>query len=173
MWKSAEITLVMRWSLSPSYKRRVRSLTVCKPGRGLSLDMELAGILILDFPASRTEWDKCLFCKASLRYFDGLPSGKEPTCQFRKCKSHGLDPWVGKIPWRRKWHPTQVLLPGESHGQRSLVGYGPWGRKELDTVECVCIPKIFLTTFPTHSFASAITFSTWKVFFSSSIIHKH
>ena len=39
--------------------------------------------------------------------------------------------WVGKIPWRRKWQPTPVFLPGESHGQRSLVGYSPWGRKEL------------------------------------------
>jgi len=30
--------------------------------------------------------------------------------------------------WRRQWHPTPVLLPGESHGQRSLVGCNPWGR---------------------------------------------
>ena len=37
--------------------------------------------------------------------------------------------------WRRKWHPTPVLLPGESHGGRSLVGYSPWGRKESDTTE--------------------------------------
>ena len=37
--------------------------------------------------------------------------------------------------WRRKWHPTPVLLPGKSHGQRSLVGYSPWGRKESDTTE--------------------------------------
>ena len=36
---------------------------------------------------------------------------------------------------RRQWHPTPVLLPGESHRQRSLVGYSPWGRKELDTTE--------------------------------------
>ena len=35
----------------------------------------------------------------------------------------GFDPWVRKTPWRRKWQPTLVLLPGESHGQRSLVGY--------------------------------------------------
>ena len=46
-----------------------------------------------------------------------------------------FDPWVGKIPWRRKWQPTPVVLPGESHGQRSLVGYSPWGRKEWDTTE--------------------------------------
>ena len=36
---------------------------------------------------------------------------------------------------RRQWHPTPVLLPGKSHGQRSLVGCSPWGREELDTTE--------------------------------------
>src|SRR5574337_962316 len=43
--------------------------------------------------------------------------------------------WVGKIPWRRKWQSTPVLLPVKSHGQRGLVGYSPWGRKKLDTTE--------------------------------------
>ena len=50
------------------------------------------------------------------------------------CKSrrrHGLDSWVGKIPWKRTWQPTSVLLPGESHGQRSLVGYSPQGHKRV------------------------------------------
>ena len=37
--------------------------------------------------------------------------------------------------WRRKWQPTPIFLPGESHGQRSLAGYSPWGCKELDTNE--------------------------------------
>ena len=37
--------------------------------------------------------------------------------------------------WRRQWHPTPVLLPGKSHGQRSLVGCNPWGCKESDTIE--------------------------------------
>ena len=37
--------------------------------------------------------------------------------------------------WRRQWHPTPVLLPGKSHGQRSLVGCSPWGHKELDMTE--------------------------------------
>ena len=44
-------------------------------------------------------------------------------------------PAVQEIPWRRKWQPTAVFLPGEFHGQRSLVGYSPWGRKESDTTE--------------------------------------
>ena len=41
-----------------------------------------------------------------------------------------LDNWVGKIPWRRKWQPTPVFMPGKSRGLRSLVGYSSWGRKE-------------------------------------------
>ena len=47
--------------------------------------------------------------------------------------------WVQSLgwedPWRRAWQSTPVLLPGESHGQRSLVGYSPWGSKESDTTE--------------------------------------
>ena len=46
-----------------------------------------------------------------------------------------FDSRVGKVPWRRKWQPTPVFLPGESHGQKSLAGYSPWGRKESDTTE--------------------------------------
>ena len=44
----------------------------------------------------------------------------------------GFSLWIGKIPWRRKWQPTPVFLPGESHGKRSLVGYIPWVCKESD-----------------------------------------
>ena len=40
-----------------------------------------------------------------------------------------------EIPWRRKWQPTPVLLPGKSHGWKSLVGYSQWGHKESDTTE--------------------------------------
>ena len=46
-----------------------------------------------------------------------------------------LLPYTIIIYWRRPWHPTPVLLPGKSHGQRSLVGYSPWGREESDTTE--------------------------------------
>ena len=61
-------------------------------------------------------------------------SGKEPACNAG-CKRHRFDPWVRKIPRRRGWLPTPVLLPGKSHGQRSQVGYIPWGHKVLDTSE--------------------------------------
>ena len=55
--------------------------------------------------------------------FLGGSSGKELAYQCRTCKRRGFDPWVGKIPWSRKWQPTTVFLPGKFHGQRSLVGY--------------------------------------------------
>ena len=63
----------------------------------------------------------------------GLPwwfSGKGSACQCRRC---GFNPWVRKIPWRRKWQPTSVFFPGKSHGQKSLEGYSSWHTKELDT----------------------------------------
>ena len=55
--------------------------------------------------------------------------------QFRKCRKCRFDPWVGKIPWRRKWQPALVFLPGESYKQRSLEHYSPRGHKESDTTE--------------------------------------
>ena len=59
-------------------------------------------------------------------------SGKESPCQCRKLR---FDPWVRKIPWRRKWLPIAVFLPGKSHGQGSLAGCSPWNCNELDTTE--------------------------------------
>ena len=48
-----------------------------------------------------------------LRVYSSGASGKEPACQCRRCERHGFDSWVRKIPWRRKWQPTPVFLPGE------------------------------------------------------------
>ena len=62
-------------------------------------------------------------------------NGKEPACQWRRCKRCWFDPWVEKIPCRRKWQPTPLFLPGKSHGQRNQVGYSPWACKEVDTAE--------------------------------------
>ena len=56
-------------------------------------------------------------------------SGKEPACQYRR---QGFDPWVQKIPWRRKWQPILVFLSGKCHGQRNLAGYNPWGSKRVE-----------------------------------------
>ena len=76
--------------------------------------------------------------KESPQIFMGFPggiSGKQPACQCRRFKGHRFNPYVEKIPWRRKWQPTLLFLPGESHGQRSLLGYCPWGCKESDMTE--------------------------------------
>ena len=64
-----------------------------------------------------------------------FPGGLEGKSVCLQCRRPGFNPWVGKIPWRRKWQPTPVLLPGKSHGRRTLVGYSPWGHKESDTTE--------------------------------------
>ena len=55
--------------------------------------------------------------------------------QCRRHRRRGFNTWVRKIPWRRKWPPAPVFLPGESHGQRRLMGYSPWGRKQSDMTQ--------------------------------------
>ena len=68
----------------------------------------------------------------------GLPRwyrGKESTCQCRRNKRSGFNPWVRKISWRRAWKPSPVFLLGASHGQRNLGGYSPCCHKESDTTE--------------------------------------
>ena len=59
--------------------------------------------------------------------------------------------WARKIPWRRKWQPTPVFLPAESHGQRNLAGYSPWGSKESDMTEQLLLKHPFMG----HSLAVA------------------
>ena len=50
-------------------------------------------------------------------------SGREPTCQYRRHWRCRFNPWMGKIPWGRKWQPTPVFLLETSQAQMSLVGY--------------------------------------------------
>ena len=70
-----------------------------------------------------------------LSIIPGFPGGSDGKSICLHGGRTGLDSWVRKMPWRRKWQPTPVLLPGKFHGWRSLVGYNPWGRKESDTTE--------------------------------------
>ena len=77
----------------------------------------------------------CVLQSIILKLIIRLPrwlSGKEFAC---KCRRSRFGPWVGKIPWRRKWQPTPVFLTGESHAQRDLAGYSPWQCKESGTTE--------------------------------------
>ena len=64
-----------------------------------------------------------------------FPGGSDGKAFAYNAGDVGSDTWVGKIPWRRKWKPTPVLLTGKSHGQRSLVGPSSWGLEESDTTE--------------------------------------
>ena len=66
-------------------------------------------------------WGYCILCWASSK----LSSRRIHLW----CRRHRFNPWVWKIPWRRKWQPTPVILPIKSHGQRNLAGCSPWGHK--------------------------------------------
>ena len=86
--------------------------------------------------------------------FRGGTSGKNFTCQCRRCKSHRFYAWVWKIPWRRKWQPTPIFLPGESHGQRSLVG--SQGCRESDRTGRI-------THTHTHTHTHTLIWLIWKI----------
>ena len=82
----------------------------------------------------------------------GGASGKESA-------RHRLGPWVGKIPWRRKWQSTPVFLPGESQTRGSLVGCSLWGRTESDTTN---VTKQQWQTVPTViGFLELVLFVGW------------
>ena len=83
------------------------------------------------------EWQTQAFCSSILDLLMTtfvFPGGSmvmnPPAKQEMRVQSLG-----GEKPWRRKWQPTPIFLPGKSHAQRSLVGYGPWGCKEFYTTE--------------------------------------
>ena len=86
----------------------------------------------------------------------GFPGGSEVKASAWNVGDPGSIPGLGKIPWRRKWQPTPVLLPGESHGGRSLGGYSPWGHKESDTTEHG--RKIMLTYFRVNHFMASASY---------------
>ena len=86
----------------------------------------------------------------------GFPGGSvvKNRLPMKETEEMRFHPWVGKIPWRRAWQPTPVLLPGKSHGQRGLAGYGLWGRKRVSrdlatehrppTLCCIDLQNLFI-----------------------------
>ena len=52
-----------------------------------------------------------------------------------QCRRLRFNPWVGKIPWKKKWQPTSVFLSGKSHGQGSVTDCKLWGHKESDVTQ--------------------------------------
>ena len=72
-----------------------------------------------------------------ISFYDGFPGGSvvknlPASAGDMRC---GFNFQIRKIPWRRKWQPTPIILPKESHGQRSLAGCSPQGHKELEMTE--------------------------------------
>ena len=82
----------------------------------LSLNTILYPIAVLEF------WTSSDLCLGASRVGGG-GSGKESTCQCRRCKKLRFNPWIGKIPWRRQWQSTAIFLPGKAHRQRVLASY--------------------------------------------------
>ena len=68
------------------------------------------------------------------------PVVKESACQSKRHRRQRFNPWVGKIPWSRRWQLAPVFLPGKFHGQRSLTGYSPRGRRESDVTKHTAFP---------------------------------
>ena len=66
--------------------------------------------------------------------FPGGINGIESTCQSTRHKRCRFDHWVQKIPWRKKWQPTPVFLPGKFHSQRTLAGYTVHGVEKNRTL---------------------------------------
>ena len=81
-------------------------------------------------------------------------AGKES--MWLQCGRHGFDPWVGKIPWRRKQLPTPIFWPGEFHGL-----YSPWGRKESDTTELLSLSVYIDTHTNTHTYIHIYTYTPY------------
>ena len=71
-----------------------------------------------------------------------------------------FDPWVQKIPWRRRWQPTLVFLPGKAHGQRSLVGFSPLGCKSWTQLSMHAEYTIIILFSLDHLFISKLS-SSW------------
>ena len=89
---------------------------------------------------------------------------------MQETKRHGFDPWVGKMPWRRKWQSTLVVLPGDSHRQRSLAGYCPKGRQESDTTEQLRTARHLLYTQCKQS-GSPLFQLTWPAVLTTPAFH--
>ena len=88
-----------------------------------------------------------------------------------------------EVPWRRKWQPTPVFLPGKSHGRRSPVGYSPWGHKESDMTEPLhFIYTVFMKNVKSHKMSHSTlskifekNFSkSWSIFYiNNNMVYKY
>ena len=88
-------------------------------------------------------WMEIYICIHIYLYM-GFPSGSDGKEPARYVGNPGSVPELGRFPWRRKWQPTPVFLPGKLHGQRNLEGYSLWSSKESDKTEQLTLPYIYI-----------------------------
>ena len=113
------------------------------------------------------------FCSQNLFMFVHMwLSGQLLACSCKRHRRRVFDLWVRKLPWRRKWQPSLVLLPEKSYGQRSLAGHSPWGHTESDRTEQTQVYyfRCFKITDKIIEILSRITFSAWNLYFNSPLI---
>ena len=128
---------ISRWVVTDQTKnqRKVLGLRLQQEQRCLWWHVTLQDAARMPVGKGAVPTEHGLTTNKNVELHKGLPKwhgGKESACQ---CIRHGrcrCDPWVGKVPWGRKWQPTPVCLPGQSQGQWSLAEYSPWGHKESD-----------------------------------------
>ena len=100
----------------------------CTPRPNLPVTPRSSWLPTFEFQSSIME--RTSFWVLLLESLVGFPGGSNG-----KNSPAMQDPWVRKTPWKRKWQPTPVILPGEFHEQRSLAGYSPWDCKESGMTE--------------------------------------
>ena len=114
---------------------------------------------------------KSLFCSLLCVYWWFIYFGASLVAQTVKyppvIPDTWLNPWVGKIPWRKEWLSIPVFWPGKSHGQRSWVGDSPWDLKESDMTERLTLTYyVFIWNIFTLSVASNfIIYKKWNMIF--------
>ena len=94
-------------------------------------------------------------------------SGKESACHCRRCK---FNPFVRKIPWRWKYQPIPVFLPGKSHGQRSLEGCSPCVAKSWTRLCSWAHMQVILTYIKLEPWWKAVSATPFFFFFTCSCL---
>ena len=94
----------------------------------------------------------------------------ESPCEGKRWRSQEFDPYVRKIPWRRKWQPTLKFLPGKFHRQRSLEGYSPWGCKESDMTEYAHILAIIIFPLLTRQFLIKVKNALSNIYIRTDVV---